>query len=97
MPNFVVSEGSGCYAVSFTPQVLENHIVQVRFNSQQVPGSPFTLEMEGSDVMYPADSGVIRVPVGRPAVLAIDPRRTDMRDVIEQMTVDVVGESSHKQ
>ena len=39
VPNFVKSEGGGHYEVSYTPQLYENHTVQVRFNGALVPGS----------------------------------------------------------
>ena len=89
VPNFVTSLGNGCYDVSFTPQVLENHSVHVRFNGEHVPGSPFTVDLQGRDVISPADRGIICVPVEQPAFLTIDPRHTDTHDVLNQMVVDV--------
>ena len=39
------------------------------------PGSPFLVEMEGSGKPLPIESGMIRVPVNRPAVMSIDPKK----------------------
>ena len=47
-------------------------------------------EMEGSSHILPLDTGLIRVPVGEPAVVGIDPRR--MAHLVETARVDVIGE-----
>ena len=52
-------------------------------------GSPFVCEMEGASHILPLDNGMIRVPLGEPAVVAIDPRR--MGHLVEAAIVDVIG------
>ncbi|XP_033250823.1 filamin-C-like isoform X2 [Drosophila miranda] len=42
VPTSAQAQGQHTYAISFTPREAESHTVELRFNSQDVPGSPFT-------------------------------------------------------
>ena len=38
VPNFVKQEQSARFSVSFTPQVVDTHMISVKFNGDVVPG-----------------------------------------------------------
>ena len=38
VPNFVKSEGNARFTVSFTPQITDTHMINVKFNANMVPG-----------------------------------------------------------
>jgi filamin len=41
VPTSAQAQGQHTYAISFTPRDAQNHTVELRFNGQDVPGSPF--------------------------------------------------------
>lgn len=41
VPTSAQAQGQHTYAISFTPRDTQNHTVELRFNGQDVPGSPF--------------------------------------------------------
>ena len=55
-----------------------NRVCQVVCNND--PGSPFQLEMPGSKVIA-LDSSVLRIPLGRPAVVGIERGRGELQTV----------------
>lgn len=46
VPTSAQAQGLHTYAISFTPRDAQNHTVELRFNGQDVPGSPFTCKVE---------------------------------------------------
>lgn len=42
VPTSAQAQGQHTYAISFTPRDAQKHTVELRFNGQDVPGSPFT-------------------------------------------------------
>ncbi|XP_062543155.1 filamin-C isoform X1 [Armigeres subalbatus] len=45
VPTSAQAQGQHTYAISFTPREAQNHTVELRFNGQDVPGSPFTCKV----------------------------------------------------
>lgn len=45
VPTSAQAQGQHTYAISFTPREAQNHTVDLRFNSQDVPGSPFVCKI----------------------------------------------------
>jgi filamin len=45
VPTSAQAQGQHTYAISFTPRDAQNHTVELRFNGQDVPGSPFTCKV----------------------------------------------------
>jgi len=46
VPTSAQAQGQHTYAISFTPRDAQNHTVELRFNGQDVPGSPFTCKVK---------------------------------------------------
>ena len=53
-------------------------------------GSPFTADMSGRARVHSLGGGMIRTPLGQPAVVAIDPRKAG--HLAESALVEVIGE-----
>lgn len=48
VPTSAQGQGQHTYAISFTPRDAQNHTVELRFNGQDVPGSPFTCRVSAA-------------------------------------------------
>lgn len=46
VPTSAQAQGQHTYAISFTPRDAQNHTVELRFNGQDVPGSPFICKVK---------------------------------------------------
>ncbi|XP_046393064.1 filamin-A isoform X2 [Ischnura elegans] len=67
------ARGPHTYAISFTPREATPHAVQLRFNGEDVPGSPFTCEvLEAARVTWSGGSPLEKVPVGRVASFFVE-------------------------
>ncbi|XP_071442492.1 filamin-C isoform X2 [Hetaerina americana] len=67
------ARGPHTYAISFTPREATPHAVQLRFNGEDVPGSPFTCEvLEAARVSWSGGSPLEKVPVGRVASFFVE-------------------------
>lgn len=47
MPTSAQAQGPHTYAISFTPREPIAHTVDLRFNGEDVPGSPFSCQVLG--------------------------------------------------
>lgn len=45
VPTSAQAQGPHTYAISFTPREPTSHTVDLRFNGEDVPGSPFTCQV----------------------------------------------------
>lgn len=45
VPTSAQAQGNHEYAISFNPKEARHHVVELRFNGENVPGSPFTCEV----------------------------------------------------
>lgn len=48
VPTSAQAQGQHTYAISFTPRESQNHTVNLRFNGQDVPGSPFVCKVSAN-------------------------------------------------
>lgn len=82
VPTSAQAQGQHTYAISFTPRESQNHTVDLRFNGQDVPGSPFTCQVStGAKIVAPETFD--KVSVGQTFEFVIE------SDTMPQ--VDVVG------
>lgn len=64
------AQGPHTYAISFTPRTAISHTVDLRFNSHDVPGSPFTCNiMEAARVVLSSED---KVSVNKPSSFIIE-------------------------
>ncbi|XP_017077834.1 filamin-A isoform X2 [Drosophila eugracilis] len=64
VPTSAQAQGQHTYAISFTPREAESHTVELRFNSQDVPGSPFTCRVAAAAHIQSPET-MDKVSVGR--------------------------------
>lgn len=65
VPTSAQAQGQHTYAISFTPRDAQNHTVELRFNGQDVPGSPFICKVLAAARIL-APETLDKVCVGRP-------------------------------
>ncbi|KAI6243820.1 BMA-FLN-2, isoform d [Aphelenchoides fujianensis] len=53
VPNFVQAEGQARFKVSFTPQEARDHVISVKFNGINVPGTPLVCPVLSADSAPP--------------------------------------------
>lgn len=64
VPTSAQAQGQHTYAISFTPRDAQHHTVELRFNGQDVPGSPFTCKVSAAARILAADT-LDKICVGR--------------------------------
>ncbi|XP_039228413.1 filamin-C isoform X2 [Drosophila yakuba] len=64
VPTSAQAQGQHTYAISFTPREAESHTVELRFNSQDVPGSPFTCRVAAAARIQSPET-MDKISVGR--------------------------------
>ncbi|CAL1298214.1 unnamed protein product, partial [Larinioides sclopetarius] len=69
------------YAISFTPQDAKRHLIDLKFNGETVPGSPFECHILDSSKVKVKGDGLERVPVDRPAQFSVDTGGVDVGEV----------------
>lgn len=74
------------YAITFTPTDDRPHIIDVRFNGEHVPGSPFECAVTDLTKIKVVGEGVERVPVNRPASFVVDTNGQDVGNLIANIT-----------
>lgn len=79
VPTSAQAQGQHTYAISFTPREAQNHTVELRFNGQDVPGSPFTCRVSAAARVVAADS-MDKVSVGRVFEFMVD---SDVSPLVE--------------
>ncbi|PSN34738.1 hypothetical protein C0J52_17746 [Blattella germanica] len=76
VPNYVQSEGNAKFRVNFKPQEAAPHSLSVRFNGEPVPGSPFLCKVLDANQVLVSGSALKMSPLGRSAVISVDPQIT---------------------
>lgn len=71
MPTSAQAQGAHTYAISFTPREATPHTVDLRFNGQDVPGSPFKCTVSPAARVIAAEA-LDKVSVGRACVFAVE-------------------------
>ncbi|XP_063231927.1 LOW QUALITY PROTEIN: filamin-C [Bacillus rossius redtenbacheri] len=97
----VVACARGLYDVTFVPHQLEHHFINITFNEEDVPGSPFRCEVlelgakemkqmqrKESRMVTVRGEGLKDVAVGAPACLDLDPKGMGGRLHVEVVAPD---------
>lgn len=79
VPTSAQAQGQHTYAISFTPREAQHHTVELRFNGQDVPGSPFTCKVSAAARIVMSDT-LDKVSVGRNFEFSVE---SDIRPVVE--------------
>ncbi|XP_047474236.1 filamin-A-like [Penaeus chinensis] len=90
VPTSAQAQGNHVYAISFTPKEAKPHVVELKFNGENVPGSPFSCEVVDVSRVTVAGTGLEKVPVDRPASFTVDSQAT-----VDQLEVKVLSPSRH--
>ncbi|XP_078575996.1 E3 ubiquitin-protein ligase TRIM71-like [Branchiostoma floridae x Branchiostoma japonicum] len=68
VPTKLKMKSCGKWGISFVPKIAGNHILEVKVNTQHVPGSPFAVEVKGNPVLtigrYGSGVGELDGPIG---------------------------------
>ncbi|XP_019627220.1 PREDICTED: tripartite motif-containing protein 2-like [Branchiostoma belcheri] len=68
----VQMKSEGLWEISYTPEVTGNHRLEVKVNSQQVPGSPFDVDVKGNPVLTIGHKGSGVGELNGPIGVAVD-------------------------
>lgn len=79
VPTSAQAQGQHTYAISFTPRDAQNHTVELRFNGQDVPGSPFTCKVSAAARIV-APETLDKICVGRSFEFNVE---SDVMPVVE--------------
>ncbi|XP_042865445.1 filamin-A-like isoform X5 [Penaeus japonicus] len=90
VPTSAQAQGNHVYAISFTPKEAKPHVVELKFNGENVPGSPFSCEVVDVSRVTVAGAGLEKVPVDRPASFTVDSQAT-----VDQLEVKVLSPARH--
>ncbi|VEN33553.1 unnamed protein product [Callosobruchus maculatus] len=71
VPTSAQAQGPHTYAISFTPREPTVHSVELRFNGQDVPGSPFRCNVSPAARII-APEALDKVSVGRPCTFTVE-------------------------
>ena len=72
VPTSAQAQGNHEYAISFNPKEARPHVVELRFNGENVPGSPFTCEVVDVSRVTVAGPGLEKVPVNKVSSFTVD-------------------------
>ncbi|XP_019633315.1 PREDICTED: tripartite motif-containing protein 2-like [Branchiostoma belcheri] len=68
----VQMKSEGLWEISYTPELTGNHRLEVKVNSQQVPGSPFDVDVKGNPVLTIGQKGSGVGELNEPIGVAVD-------------------------
>jgi len=72
VPTSAQAHGLHTYAISFTPKEPKPHEVELKFNGEDVPGSPFVCQVIDSRQVRVSGEGLEKVAINRATLLYID-------------------------
>ena len=72
VPTSAQAQGNHTYAISFIPKEAKPHIVELKFNGENVPGSPFHCSVVDAAKVNLSGEGLDKVPVGKQATFFIE-------------------------
>jgi len=72
VPTSAQAHGLHTYAISFTPKEPKPHQVELKFNGENVPGSPFTCQVIDSRQVRVSGDGLEKIAINRSAIFFID-------------------------
>ena len=79
VPTSAQAQGNHTYAISFVPKEAKAHVVELKFNGENVPGSPFKCAVVDAARVNLTGDGLEKVPVGKSATFHIE-GQTEMGD-----------------
>ncbi|XP_078614622.1 filamin-A-like isoform X4 [Branchiostoma floridae x Branchiostoma japonicum] len=91
VPSHLDSHGT-THNLMFAPRTAQPHELDVKFNGQTVPGSPFTCHVVDQGAITVLGDGLGRVPVDQPANFTVDATRAGDAE----LKVDVLGPSRRR-
>ena len=65
VPTSAQAQGNHTYAISFIPKESKPHIVELKFNGENVPGSPFKCAVVDAAKVNLSGEGLEKVPINR--------------------------------
>lgn len=81
VPTSAKAQGQHTYAINFTPREAQNHTVDLRFNGQNVPGSPFICKiLKAARISSPET--LDKISVGQQIELLVE---SDVKPLVEVM------------
>ncbi|CAH1781771.1 unnamed protein product [Owenia fusiformis] len=86
VPNFVQAEGNARFQVSFTPQMADTHMISVKFNNEQVQGSPFACNVVDGHRCIASGDGIRLTSVNKLATFTVDPQGAGKADLVAEVT-----------
>lgn len=81
VPTSAQAQGQHTYAISFTPREVQNHTVDLRFNGQDVPGSPFICKVSKAAKILLTET-YDKISVGHPFEFMVE---SDVKPIVEVM------------
>ncbi|XP_068086528.1 filamin-A isoform X1 [Anabrus simplex] len=72
VPTSAQAQGPHTYAISFTPREAITHTVDLRFNGEDVPGSPFSCQVSEAARVILGTEGLEKVAVNRAATFNVE-------------------------
>ncbi|XP_025831707.1 filamin-A isoform X1 [Agrilus planipennis] len=81
VPTSAQAQGPHVYAISFTPREATVHSVDLRFNGQDVPGSPFKCNVAPSARIIAPDA-LDKISVGKSCVFAVESSAVPIVEVL---------------
>ncbi|XP_076033174.1 filamin-A-like isoform X3 [Oratosquilla oratoria] len=91
VPTSAQAQGNHVYAISFTPKEAKSHVVELKFNGENVPGSPFSCDVVDVSMVTVAGAGLEKVPVDKTASFTVDTQQAGL----DQLTVVLLSPSRH--
>ncbi|XP_014219845.1 filamin-A isoform X2 [Copidosoma floridanum] len=92
VPTSAQAQGPHTYAISFTPREPISHTVDLRFNGEDVPGSPFTCQVSDAAKVIVTEA-LEKVPVNKLASFVVEAEAAPTVDVLaptrESLPVDI--------
>ena len=105
VPTSAQAQGNHTYAISFNPKEAKPHIVELKFNGESVPGSPFKCVVVDAAKVNLSGEGLEKVPVAKQTLFMIsgqgdmgDPEvkiLSPMKDVVTS-SIRCVGEGQYE-
>lgn len=74
VPSCPQALGPSIYAISFVPKEAETHFIEIRFNGENIQGSPFICNVIDASKMIVKKENMDRIPVDREATFLVDTR-----------------------
>ncbi|KAH7961849.1 hypothetical protein HPB52_012689 [Rhipicephalus sanguineus] len=87
VPTTPQAQSTTQYAITFTPTDDRPHVIDVRFNGDHVPGSPFECQVVDLSKIKVVGEGIERVAINRPAAFVVDTHGQD----VGQLSASVMG------